>query len=639
MGPTVTDKIINQHLKEGTTSELEPGTEIELEVDQTLTQDATGVLVYLEFEKFAVDSIQTDLSVSYVDHNTLQTSFRNAEDHAYLRSAAAKFGAYYSRPGNGICHQIHLERFAAPGKTLVGSDSHTPNAGGVGSLAIGAGGLDVATVMAGEPISIKYPRVTGIQLTGKLTGWVSAKDVILHVLKLIGVQGGVNRIFEYFGPGVTQLDVPSRATITNMGAETGATSSLFPSDKITKGWLKAQGRESDWVELSADSKSAYEEIIEVDLSRIEPLVALPHSPGNVERVKDHKGLRFEQVAVGSCTNSSLKDLKTVAQILKGNSVSEEISFFINPGSRQALEHLASTGEYKYLIDAGVRVLENACGPCIGQGSAPSSGAVSLRSYNRNFEGRSGTEDAQVFLVSPETAAVSAINGKLTNPKSFGSPPEVSLPEKFDINMSMIVPPSGKKKSSEVELKRGKNIKPLPDFPALPEKLSEVVLLKVGDDVSTDHIIPAGAKLLPLRGNIPETSRYLFRDIDKNFYSKAREQDGGVIVGGANYGQGSSREHAAVAPKYLGISAVLAKSFSRIHRSNLINFGIVPLVGETEQLDEGDRIEIFLHDLNNDEISVENKSKELKIKFSLELSPRERSILKKGGLIPYVKAKN
>ena len=636
---TVTDKIINRHIKSEPTSKLQPGAEIELEVDQTLPQDATGVLVYLEFEKFAVNSIQTDLSVSYVDHNTLQTSFRNAEDHAYLRSAAAKFGAYYSRPGNGICHQIHLERFAAPGKTLVGSDSHTPNAGGVGSLAIGAGGLEVATIMAGEPISIKYPTVTGIHLSGSLTKWVSAKDVILHVLKLVGVQGGVNRIFEYFGPGVKQLDVPSRATITNMGAETGATSSLFPSDEVTKDWLRAQGRESDWIELIADSGSAYEEIIEVDLSSLEPLVALPHSPGNVEKVDDNQGLKFEQAAVGSCTNSSLRDLKTVAQILKGNSISEEITFFINPGSRQALEHLVETGEYKFLIEAGVRVLENACGPCIGQGGAPSSGTVSLRSYNRNFEGRSGTEDAQVFLVSPETAAVSAINGELTNPKSFGAPPEISLPEKFEINTSMIIPPPEGEKSSEIELKRGTNIKQLPDFPALPEKLTEVVLLKVGDDISTDHIIPAGAKLLPLRGNIPETSKYLFRDIDESFYDKARERDGGVIVGGTNYGQGSSREHAAVAPKYLGISAVLAKSFSRIHRSNLINFGIVPLVGKTELLEEGDRIEIYLGDLNTDEVQVENKSKEAEIQFSLELSPRERTILKKGGLIPYVKTKN
>jgi len=584
-------RILEEHLVEG---ELESGSDIAIRIDQTLTQDATGTMAYLEFEAMSIPRVKTELSVSYVDHNTLQTDFRNADDHRYLQSIAARYGLYFSRPGNGICHQLHLERFARPGKTLLGSDSHTPTAGGVGSLAIGAGGLNVAAAMAGEPFTLKCPKVVGVRLTGKLSPWVSAKDVILELLKRVDVKGGVGKVFEYFGPGVETLSVPERATITNMGTETGATTSIFPSDDVTRQWFEAQGRAEQWVRLEADDED-YDEIIEIDLSEVEPMVALPHSPGNVKRVRDVEGMEVQQVTIGSCTNSSLRDLKIVAQILKGRTISPNLSLLINPGSRQVVEHLVESGEYNYLVDAGARIIENACGPCIGMGGAPPSGSVSVRTYNRNFEGRSGTKDAGVFLVSPETAAATAIKGVLTDPRDLGVAPEIKMPDRFVVNDNMIIPPLPPEQASNVEIIRGPNIKPLPDFPPLPDKLEGEILLKVGDNITTDHIMPAGAKILPLRSNIPEISKYVFSRVDENFASRAMEKHGGFIIGGENYGQGSSREHAAIAPKHLGIKAVIAKSFARIHRANLINFGILPLTfadpSDYERIEQGDHIEI------------------------------------------------
>ncbi|MCD6236883.1 MAG: aconitate hydratase, partial [Thermoplasmata archaeon] len=560
----VTSKILGEHIVAG---EPEPGKEIKIKIDQTLTQDATGTMAYLEFEAIGISRVKTELSVSYVDHNTLQTDFRNPDDHIYLQSVAAKYGLYFSRPGNGICHQIHLERFARPGKTLLGSDSHTPTAGGIGSLAIGAGGLNVAAAMAGEPFALKYPKIVGVKLSGKLPPWVSAKDIILELLRRVDVKGGVGKIFEYFGPGVKTLSIPERATITNMGTETGATTSIFPSDEITREFLKAQGREEQWIELKADSEEDYDEIIEINLDELEPMAALPHSPGNVKPVSDIEGMEIQQVAIGSCTNSSLRDMKIVAQILKDKTVAPNLSLLINPGSRQVVAHLVETGEFKYLVDAGARVLENACGPCIGMGGAPPSGSVSVRTYNRNFEGRSGTKDAKVLLVSPETAAVTAIRGVLTDPRKMGKPPKIVMPDKFIVNDNMIIPPLPSEKAKKVEVIRGPNIKPLPEFPPMPEKLEGDVLIKVEDNITTDHIMPAGAKILPLRSNIPEISKYVFSRVDEKFYERAIEKNGGFIIGGENYGQGSSREHAAIAPKHLGIKAVIAKSFARIHSEN------------------------------------------------------------------------
>ncbi|RLF43881.1 MAG: aconitate hydratase, partial [Thermoplasmata archaeon] len=569
----VASKILGEHIVAG---EPEPGKEIKIKIDQTLTQDATGTMAYLEFEAIGISRVKTELSVSYVDHNTLQTDFKNPDDHIYLQSVAARYGLYFSRPGNGICHQIHLERFARPGKTLLGSDSHTPTAGGIGSLAIGAGGLNVAAAMAGEPFALKYPKIVGVKLSGKLPPWVSAKDIILELLRRVDVKGGVGKIFEYFGPGVKTLSIPERATITNMGTETGATTSIFPSDEITREFLKAQGREEQWIELKADGEEGYDEIIEINLDELEPMAALPHSPGNVKPVSEIEGMEVQQVAIGSCTNSSLRDMKIVAQILKDKTVAPNLSLLINPGSRQVVAHLVETGEFKYLVDAGARVLENACGPCIGMGGAPPSGSVSVRTYNRNFEGRSGTKDAKVLLVSPETAAVTAIKGALTDPRKMGKPPKIVMPDKFIVNDNMIIPPLPYEEAKKVKVIRGPNIKPLPEFPPMPEKIEGDVLIKVEDNITTDHIMPAGAKILPLRSNIPEISKYVFSRVDEKFYERAIEKNGGFIIGGENYGQGSSREHAAIAPKHLGIKAVIAKSFARIHSENLINFGIVPL---------------------------------------------------------------
>ena len=626
-------KIFEKHVTDG---RMETGEEVSIRIDQTLTQDATGTMAYLEFEAMGIPRVRTELSVSYVDHNTLQTDFRNADDHRFLQSIAARYGIYYSRPGNGICHQVHLERFARPGKTLLGSDSHTPTAGGVGMLAIGAGGLNVAAAMAGEPFTLKYPKIVGVKLIGNLPRWVSAKDVILELLRRVDVKGGVGKIFEYFGPGVKSLDVPGRATITNMGAETGATTSIFPSDEITKKWLEAQGRGNEWMPLEADEGAEYDELIEMDLGELEPLIALPHSPGNVRPVSEVAGMEIQQIAIGSCTNSSLRDMKIVANILKGNRVAENLHLLINPGSRQVVEHLVESGEYDYLVDAGARILENACGPCIGMGGAPPSGSATLRTYNRNFEGRSGTKDAKIFLASPEVAAVSAIKGVISDPREFGEYPEIEIPDKFAMTENMIIPPLPPEKAEKVEIIRGPNIKPLPEFPPLPEVLNGEVLLKVGDNITTDHIMPAGAKILPLRSNIPEISKYVYSGVDPDFYGRAMEKGGGFIVGGENYGQGSSREHAAIAPKYLGIKAVLARSFSRIHRSNLINFGILPLICDTGEIEQGDVLEI--RPALRKEVTAYNRTKSRAFHAEHDLSEEEIRILEAGGLLPHIKNK-
>jgi aconitate hydratase len=638
MTGTVTEKIINGHIVEGKKAR---GEEVALMIDQTLTQDATGTMAYLQFEAIGIPRVRTELSVSYVDHNTLQTDFKNPDDHRYLQSIAERYGLEFSRPGNGICHQLHLERFACPGKTLIGSDSHTPTAGGIGAFAIGAGGLDVAVAMAGMPYRIKYPNIVGIKLTGKLPDWVSAKDVILEVLRRIDVKGGVDKVLEYFGPGVKTLSVPERATITNMGTETGATTSVFPSDKETKAFMEAQERGEQWIPLEADADAEYDEIMELNLSEVEPLAALPHSPGKVKPVSEIAGLEVQQVAIGSCTNSSLRDLKIAANILYGHTIADNLHLTINPGSRQVVEHLIESGEMRYLIAAGARILENACGPCIGMGAAPSSHAISIRTFNRNFEGRSGTKDAQIFLVSPEVAAATAIKGVLTDPRDLGDYPKIEMPLRFIINDNMFIRPLPPEESASVAIIRGPNIKPLPDFTPLPDTLEGEVLIKVEDNITTDHIMPAGAKILPLRSNIPEISKYVFEAIDPEFPTRALEKGGGVIIGGENYGQGSSREHAALAPKYLGVKAVIVKSFARIHLANLINFGIVPLIfkdpADYDSIDIGDKLEVIIGDLRDD-VRLRNQTKDNLIELTHSLSQLDAEILKTGGKLPWVKVR-
>jgi aconitate hydratase len=640
MGKTLTEKIIEQHLIEG---KLEKGTDIALKIDQTLTQDATGTMAYLQFEAIGIDRVQTELSVSYVDHNTLQTDFKNPDDHRYLQSIAAKYGLYFSRPGNGICHQIHLERFARPGKTLLGSDSHTPTGGGVGSIAIGAGGLDVAAAMAGEAFRLKMPNIVNVYLTGKLPDYVSAKDVILEVLRRIGVKGAVNKVLEYTGPGIKTLTVPERGTITNMGTETGATTSIFPSDEITKEFLEAQERGDQWVSLVPDEDAEYDERIEINLDDLEPLVAEPHSPGNVKSVKEIEGLVVDQVCVGSCTNSSLRDLKVVANILKGKTINENTVLTVSPGSRQVVDHMIKSGEMGYLVESGARILENACGPCIGMGLAPKSDAVTLRTFNRNFLGRSGTRSAQAYLVSPETAAASVLTGKLTDPRSLGKFPKLDMPKKFIVNDNMIIPPLSPEEAKDIKIIRGPNIKPLPEFNPLPDRLEGEVLLKVEDDITTDHIMPAGAKILPLRSNIPEISKFVFNVVDESFHDRSLERKGGFVVGGENYGQGSSREHAAIAPKYLGLKAVIVKSFARIHLANLVNFGIVPLTfankADYNNINQGDNFEIDLTTLQTGEVILKNLSKNSEIKLTHSLSKTEIEVLKAGGKLPHIKQKH
>ena len=640
MGYTLAQKIIKEHILSG---EMTVGSEIGLKIDQTLTQDATGTMAYLEFEAIGIPRVKTEKSVAYIDHNTLQTGFENADDHRFIQSVAKKHGIYYSRPGNGICHQVHLERFGKPGKTLIGSDSHTPTGGGIGMLAMGAGGLDVAVAMGGGAYYISMPKMVRINLTGKLQPWVAAKDIILEVLKIMSVKGGVGKIIEYGGEGVKTLTVPERATITNMGAELGATTSIFPSDEITREFMKAQGREEDWIELQPDADAFYDEVINIDLSALVPMAACPHSPDNVKSIEEIGPQKIDQVLIGSCTNSSYLDLMRVAHIMKGKTVHPDVSFGIAPGSKQVYNMLARNGALADLIEAGARILECACGPCIGMGQSPNSKGISLRTFNRNFEGRSGTADGQIYLVSPETAAVSAIAGVFTDPRTLGDAIDIKLPEKFEINDNMVVAPEPEETMDTVEILRGPNIKPFPKTEKLPEDITAKAVLKVGDNITTDHIMPAGAKILPLRSNIPAISQYCFTVCDKEFPKRALELGGSIIVGGVNYGQGSSREHAALAPLYLGVKAVLVKSFARIHRSNLINAGILPLTfvneADYDSISEGD--ELAIPDvkkliMNGSELTVINKTTGKEIPVLCELSDRTRDIILAGGLLNYTK---
>ncbi|ABP66369.1 putative aconitate hydratase [Caldicellulosiruptor saccharolyticus DSM 8903] len=640
MGLSVAQKIIKEHLVKG---EMIPGKEIAIRIDQTLTQDSTGTMAYLQFEAMGIDRVKTKRSVAYIDHNTLQTGPENADDHLYIQTVAKKYGIYFSKPGNGICHQVHLERFAVPGQTLLGSDSHTPTAGGIGMLAIGAGGLDVAVAMGGGEYYFIMPKIVKVNLKGRLQPWVSAKDIILELLCRLTVKGGVGKIFEYTGEGVKTLSIPERATITNMGAELGATTSIFPSDEITYEFLKAQGREKDFVEILPDPDAVYDEEIEIDLSSLVPLAACPHSPDNVVPVSELKGIKVDQVAIGSCTNSSYKDLMKVAKILEGKTIAEHVSLVISPGSKQVLSMLSQNGALASLVSAGARILECACGPCIGMGQAPRTNGISLRTFNRNFEGRSGTPSAKVYLVSPETAAASAITGYITDPRTLGDEPQVEMPKSFLINDNLIVPPA--ENPDEVEVIRGPNIKPFPQGKPLPEVVVGKVLVKLGDNITTDHIMPSNAKLLPYRSNIPYLSDYCLTPCDPDFPKKARENGGGFIVGGVNYGQGSSREHAALVPLYLGIKGVLAKSFARIHMANLINNGIIPMVFENpndydtiEEMDElkienaRDQIE------KSDVLIIENVTKGLKYRMVLNLTERQRQMILHGGLLNLTKAK-
>ncbi len=638
MGNSLTYKILKNHLVYG---KLNPGNEIAIKIDQTLTQDATGTMAYLQFESMGIERVKTELSVSYVDHNTLQVGFENADDHRFLQSIAAKYGIYFSRPGNGICHQVHLERFAIPGKTLLGSDSHTPTAGGMGMIAIGAGGLDVAVAMAGGPFYLIMPKIVNVKLSGKLQPWVSAKDIILELLRRLTVKGGVGKIFEFGGEGIKTLMVPERATITNMGAELGATTSIFPSDELTRIYLKAQDREKSWKRLSADEDATYDEIIEINLNELEPMIARPHSPDNVCKVKEIAGTKVNQVNIGSCTNSSYMDLMRVAEILKGKTVHPDVSVTISPGSKQVYEMIAKNGALADLIVAGCRILESACGPCIGMGQAPPSGGVSIRTFNRNFEGRSGTKNANVYLASPEVAAACALKGVITDPRELGEYIEIRLPKKFIVNDNMIVPPPLDGKN--IEIIRGPNIKPLPEFKPLPDEIEATVILKIKDNISTDHILPAGSKVLPLRSNIPAISKFVFEAIDPSFPQRIQEAGGGIIIGGENYGQGSSREHAAIAPKYLGLYIVIAKSFARIHFANLINFGILPATFadpiDYEKIQQGDRLRItnLRKALKNKEkIIAVNITKNIEIPLNTNLTDRQIEILLAGGLLNYTK---
>ncbi len=638
MGLTLAHKILKKHLVSGT---LTPGSEIAIRIDQTLTQDATGTMAYLQFEALGIPKVKTKRSVSYVDHNTLQTGFENADDHRYLQSVAAKYGIYFSRPGNGICHQVHLERFGMPGQTLLGSDSHTPTAGGLGMIAIGAGGLDVAVAMGGGAFHLAMPKICQVMLTGKLSAWVSAKDVILELLRRLTVKGGVGKIIEYGGPGLKSLSVPQRATITNMGAELGATTSIFPSDEVTREFLKLQKRPKDWKLLEADPDATYDEVIELDLAKIEPLIAQPHSPDSVIEVKKLRGTKVQQVAIGSCTNSSYTDLMTVARVLRKRGVHKNVSLCISPGSKQVLQNITANGALTDIIGAGARVLECTCGPCIGMGQAPPSDAVSLRTFNRNFLGRSGTKSAQIYLCSPETAVAAAIYGEITDPRKLGAGVRIKAPTRFIIDDSMILAPS--RRPEKVEIIRGPNIKPLPINEPLPDVLSSSVLLQVEDNITTDHIMPAGAKILPLRSNIPAISEYVFSVVDAQFASRAKAAGGGFVVGGENYGQGSSREHAALGPMYLGIKAVMAKSFARIHQANLINFGILPLQfkvpADYDTISPGDRLELpnVKQELQGGKsIRVNNTTKGREYFMQNPFSERQHAILIAGGLLNYTK---
>lgn len=640
MGYTIAQKIIKNHLLSG---DMTVGSEIGLRIDQTLTQDATGTMAYLEFEAMGIDRVKTELSVAYIDHNTLQTGFENADDHRFIQSVAKKRGLRFSRPGNGICHQVHLERFGIPGKTLIGSDSHTPTGGGIGMLAMGAGGLDVAVAMGGGAYYITMPKMVRVNLTGKLQPWVAAKDIILKVLQIMSVKGGVGKIVEYGGEGVKTLSVPERATITNMGAELGATTSIFPSDDITRAFLKAQGREKDWVELSADDDAAYDEVIDIDLNELVPLAAMPHMPDNVKSCREIGKIHIDQVCIGSCTNSSLMDMLKVAAILKGKTVCQSVSLSIAPGSKQVLNMLALCGALSDMIDAGARILESACGPCIGMGQSPNSKGVSLRTFNRNFEGRSGTADAGIYLVSPEVAAASALTGVLTDPRELGKMPDIEMPDEFIINDNMIAMPASVEDADSVEVIYGPNIKPFPKTEAMPEDITAKAVLKVGDNITTDHIMPAGAKILPYRSNIPYLSNFCFKQCDEKFAEHCKEAGKGIIIGGANYGQGSSREHAALVPLYLGIKAVITKSFARIHCANLVNAGIIPFTFANEA--DYDRIsvndELCLEGIresiaNGTNVTLKNLTTGESYKLDYQLSERQRDILLAGGLLDYTR---
>ena len=644
MGLTLAQKLIKSHLVEG---EMIPGQEIGLKIDQTLTQDATGTMAYLEFEAMGVDRVKTERSVAYIDHNTLQTGFENADDHRYIQTVTKKHGIYFSRPGNGICHQVHLERFGIPGKTLIGSDSHTPTNGGIGMLAMGAGGMDVAVAMGGGTYYIPMPTMTRINLTGYLKPWVSAKDVILEVLRRMTVKGGVGKIIEYGGEGVKTLSVPERATITNMGAELGATTSIFPSDEITLAFLKAQDRADDWTEILPDPDAQYDEVIDIDLCALEPMAACPHMPDKVKTTEEIGKIKVDQVAIGSCTNSSFVDMMKVAKILKGKTVCPTVSLCIAPGSKQVLNMLAMNGALGDMIGAGARILESACGPCIGMGQSPNSGGISLRTFNRNFEGRSGTKDAGIYLVSPEVAAASALTGYLTDPRDLGEAPTVEMPEHFTINDNMIEPPAGPEEAASIEVLRGPNIKPFPKTEPLPESITAKAVLKVGDNITTDHIMPAGAKILPYRSNIPHLSQFCFGVCDESFPERIKAEGKGIIIGGANYGQGSSREHAALVPLYLGVKAVITKSFARIHVANLVNAGILPFTfaneADYDRIDQMDQLE--LADIrtameNNTPVVLKNltKNEEYPLDAS-HLSARQRAMLLCGGLLDYTRESN
>ena len=640
MAYTIAQKIIKEHL---VTGEMKVGSEIGLKIDQTLTQDATGTMAYLQFEAMGCERVKTELSVAYIDHNTLQAGFENADDHRYIQTVTKKHGIRFSRPGNGICHQVHLERFGAPGKTLIGSDSHTPTAGGIGMLGMGAGGLDVAVAMGGGTYYITMPKIIHVNLVGRLPDYVGAKDIILEVLRILGVKGGVGAILEYGGEGIKHLTVPQRATITNMGAELGATSSIFPSDEVTLEFLKAEGREDVFRQITPDADAVYDAEYTIDLSALTPLAACPHSPDNVKPVSNLSGMKINQVCIGSCTNSSMLDMLTVAAMLKGKTVHPDVSLSISPGSKQVYTMLAECGALADLISAGARILECACGPCIGMGFSPKSAGVSLRTFNRNFLARSGTADAEVYLVSPETAAASAIAGVFTDPTTFGKAPAVKIPDVFTVNDNLIEMPAAPEEAASVVVERGPNIKPIPTGKAPDEDLKSKLILKVGDNITTDHIMPAGTKVLPYRSNVPKLSEFCFTVCDKDFPERAKREGGGIILGGQNYGQGSSREHAALVPLYLGIKAVIAKSFARIHIANLINFGIVPMTlaneADYDKLSEGDElyIENFKEAIKTSDRAVLVDSKNgARVELLLNFTARQREILLAGGTLNYTK---
>ena len=639
MGYTIAQKIIKAHMLSG---DMTVGSEVALKIDQTLTQDATGTMAYLEFETMGLDRVKTERSVAYIDHNTLQSGFENADDHRYIQSVAKKHGIYFSRPGNGICHQVHLERFGKPGKTLIGSDSHTPTGGGIGMLAMGAGGLDVAVAMGGGAYYITMPKMYKVNLKGKLKPFVTAKDISLEILRILSVKGGVGAIIEWGGEGIKYLSVPERATITNMGTELGATTSIFPSDEVTKKFLEAEGRGEDYVELSSDADAVYDRIIDIDLDKFKPLIACPHSPDNIVTVESLKGTKVDQVCIGSCTNSSLFDMLKVAALLKGKTISPNVSLSISPGSKQVLSMLADCGALSDILASGARLLECACGPCIGMGFSPNSAGVSLRTFNRNFLGRSGTKDASVYLVSPETAVAAALTGEITDPRLLGEEPHVTMPAAFKIDDSAVIPPAIPEEAKDLEVLRGPNIKPFPKSEPQEDTLSAELVLKVGDNITTDHIMPAGAKILPYRSNIPHLSQFCFAVCDETFPERAKALGKSIIVGGSNYGQGSSREHAALVPMYLGVRAVITKSFARIHVANLINAGIMPLTfknpDDYDKLNQSDKLTLtnVFAGMDSGEIMLKDETTGDEIPLVCSFTERQKAILKAGGLLEYTK---